>query len=166
MPRKSMFDATAFASTPVEGAHDTTYIVVPEGDDYTGSISRVDFRNGTNKNGDMWVRAEISFLINDEDGEIREITGRDQNVVRKGIFLDVKDGPNGSPVLDMAKGKNVALGKIREAAGQNWSNRPWDFSMLVGTGPYRFSVKHRVVTNEETEEETVYAEVGQVNAAD
>lgn len=44
------------------------------------------------------------------------------------IWLDI----SGSGGLDTSKGKNVGLGKLRDALGQNREGQPWSPGMLVG----------------------------------
>ena len=56
----------------------------------------------------------------------------------------------------MGKGKNVALGRLREALGQNTPGKPWSFGMLVGQVA-KVAVKHRITDAGDT-----FAEVKRV----
>jgi hypothetical protein len=58
----------------------------------------------------------------------------------------------------MGKGKNVSLGRLREATGLNEKGRPFGFRMLVGQMA-RVRVKHRP---DNKNPEIVYAEVDAV----
>jgi len=61
--------------------------------------------------------------------------------VRQSLMLDVRaDG-----ALEFGKGKNVGLGRVREALGQNSTGRPWSFPMLGGQLA-KVKVKHRLDT--------------------
>ena len=63
--------------------------------------------------------------------------GRDKVVVSKQIILDVT--PNGA--IDTGKNKNIELGRLRAAAGQN-DGQPWSVGHLRGAGPMMVKVVH------------------------
>jgi hypothetical protein len=63
--------------------------------------------------------------------------------VRQDVWLD--QDSNGD--LDYAKGKNVGLGRLREALGQNSPGAAWSPAMLKGAGPAMISVTERPDNN-------------------
>ena len=88
-----------------------------------------------------------------DDQAARTATGLDTPTVRQSVFLDLT--PNGK--LDMSKGKNIGLGKLREALGLNDPNKPFSFADLPG--------RAAIVTVEHTpgkEPGDVYANVSKV----
>jgi len=114
-----MFDADTFLSTPVEGEMATDYTPVPEGE-YQAVITDVKIREAKTS-----VIMDVYWDI--DDASVAEATGRDKNNVRQSIFLDV----TASGGLDLSKGSNVQLGKLRAALGQN-TGAAWSPSQLSG----------------------------------
>jgi hypothetical protein len=110
----------------------TTYVNVPEGE-YTaviGELSENSFREIQTKDGPRVV-LDIPWMI--DDPKVQEVTHRKENKVRQSLFLDVTLDSNGKIVgLDLGKGANVQLGRLREELGQNQDGRPWGFNMLQG----------------------------------
>jgi hypothetical protein len=43
--------------------------------------------------------------------------------------------------MERGTGKNIQLGRVRAALGQNDENKPWKFSMLVGAAA-KIKVEH------------------------
>lgn len=123
-----MFDPDTFASTPVQGELDTQFTPVPVGE-YNGRISKYNFRTPKDS-----VIMEVFWAVDDES--VKEATGMEEPTVRQSIFLDVT--PDGG--LDMGKGKNIQLGRLREAVGQNGPD-PWTPGMLEGAVA-RIKVEH------------------------
>jgi hypothetical protein len=68
--------------------------------------------------------------------------------VPQDVMLDLTD----SGQLDMAKGRNVRLGRLREALDLNAPGRPFSFAMIQGRMA-KVKVGHRV------DGEDIYAEV-------
>lgn len=131
----SNFDPDVFLSIQVDKALDTRVTPVPEGV-YPGVIDEVKPKIITGKEtGIEYLLFEIFWLI--DDPKVKEATGRDRVRSRQSVFIDRT--PQGS--LDISKGKNVQLGKLREAVHQNVSGQPWAPSMLIGAAA-RISVKH------------------------
>jgi hypothetical protein len=77
--------------------------------------------------------------------------GREKVTCKQGIMLDLNEGGQ----LDMGKGKNVSLGKLREAIGLNSPGQPFSFSMIQGRMALGF-VQHRV------DGDQVFAEIKRV----
>ena len=126
-----MFDTTAFGSITIEEESSVEYIPVPE-DDYMAVIDKytVDTVNDS-------VIMKVSCKI-----DAPEVEDAHEKVVPYEIWLDITDAGH----LDMKKGKNVRLGRLRAAIGQNVPGEPWSPDMIVGQ-PLRIKVKNRVDNN-------------------
>lgn len=118
-----MFDEDAFMSSTSEGEMSTEMIPVPVGE-YQAVVKKVATRSGSSEKGD-WAVLDVTWSI--DDAEVTAVTGMDSPSVRQSIFLDVSE----SGGLDLGKGKNVGLGRLREALGQN-TGAAWSPSMLEG----------------------------------
>lgn len=123
---ESLFDPATFFQTDVQGSFDTSRPPVPPGE-YPGVISKIDLRSGTSAKGRPWASLNVIWEIDDE--MVRQETGLSKPTARQNLFLDLTEDGKG---LAVGKGKNVDLGVLREAVGQNFSDRPWNFNMLEG----------------------------------
>lgn len=125
----STFDPEMFMNVPVEGANDTKRPIVPAGE-YRCQIFKLVPRSGTIENGDKAGQPWCSYNLVLEvlDDAVKEELGLDRVFVNHNVFLDLTPDQQ----LDMGRGKNVALGKVREAVGQNDPSSPWSFAMLLG----------------------------------
>lgn len=128
----STFDLDSFMSQPAD-AGSTTIEPIPQGE-YTALIDDVKLREVNTRNGPS-LALDVDFLIQDE--ALKQKLGRQELKVKGGFFLDLNAGK-----LDMAKGKNVRLNRLREAVGQNSSG--WTPAKLKGAGPLKIQVSHRV----------------------
>lgn len=128
----SAFDPVAFEAQLSDVALSTSVIPIPE-NTYRATIKEYKFREYTNsKTQEKGVSCDVSFSIIDDTGMLRELLGRDP-VVTHGYFCDTTLDPStGKQILDYAKGKNVWLGKLREAVGQNIPGQPWSLPQLKG----------------------------------
>ncbi len=134
-----MFDSDTFMSGTVEGENSTVFIPVPEGE-FQALAEKVESRNA---NG--YVILDVTWSIDDDS--VVTATGRDKNTARQSIFLDMTDAGG----IDMGQGKNIQLGKLREAIGQNGPGA-WSPSMILGNVA-KIRVAHRLY------EGTTYADV-------
>lgn len=140
------FDAKAFMDASTKAPLSTTIEVCPEGTFpfiIDTDENAIGFRSGTTDKGE-WVRFEVTAICQDE--KVRAQLGRDRVTARFGGFVDI-DPKTGN--LDTSKGKNVALGQLREALGQN-SDKAWNWNMLKGAGPFLGTVKHTTDSQDET----------------
>lgn len=121
----SGFSAEEFMNDEVEGMLDTTKIPCPVGS-YPAVISKVATATWESKDGSRsGLKAQIMWEIEDEG--VREICLRDKVLCRQDVMLDLTDAGK----LDMSKGKNLGLGRLRTAVGQNGASR-WSWRMLEG----------------------------------
>lgn len=115
-----MFSPEEIMQVETQGSMSTEFINVPD-DEYLAVIDDVKIRTPQES-----VILDIFWQLDDADGKLAELTGRDKNIVRQSIFLDMLE----SGGFDMGKGKNVYLGKLREALNQNTG--AWSPRMLLG----------------------------------
>jgi hypothetical protein len=132
-----MFDAQSFLDSSVTGANDTKVIPVPMGE-YQGIIDKITPRQWQSKDGTQsGVALDILWLV--EDQEVKTFLGRETVTCKQGIMLDMtSDGK-----LDVTKGKNIGLGRLREAVNLNNPGQPFSFNQLPGQMA-RISVRHRI----------------------
>jgi hypothetical protein len=143
------FDPQSFLDSSINSANDTKVIPVPAGE-FTGIVDKVAARQWTSKDGTMsGVTLDVTWLIDDE--AVKQELGRPTVTCRQGIMLDMTPGGG----LDMGKGKNVGLGRLREALNLNKPGQPFSFSMLPGQAG-KVTVSHRV------DGEDTYAEIKKV----
>ena len=142
---QGVFDPDTFMSMQTEEASETTFRPIPEGE-YNAVITKIEGR--TPKGNSI---LDIFWAIDDES--VRAETGMDNPSVRQSIFLDItKEGG-----LERGANKNIQLGRVRSALGQNNPGQPWSPGMMEGQVA-RVSIKHRVV------DENVYSDVKGVAA--
>lgn len=149
------FDADAFMGQTVDAELDTVIAIPPEGD-YRAMIGTIDseksFRTFEAKEGKNAGREftifQPTFVLQDDPrlAEVRAARGdNDVSVTHKGMFLDLTDAGQ----LDTSKGRNVDLGRLRDAVGQN-QTPGWTFKMLEGAGPVMVHVIHEKDKNDDT----------------
>lgn len=141
-----MFDPESFLGTQTKESNSTVMIPVPEGE-YNAVVVSVAARQINDK-----VILDVVWKI--DSAEVAAATGREENSVRQSIFLDMTS--NGG--LDFSKGKNVGLGRLREALGQNKDGKPWSPRNMEGQVA-RVLVTHRIDKNDDS---IVYADVKRV----
>jgi hypothetical protein len=143
------FNPQEFLDASVSTANDTKIIPVPMGE-YHGIVEKVAPRQWQSKDGTQTgVALDIFWMV--EDAGVKEFLGRQSVTCKQGIMLDMT--PQGG--LDMSTGKNVGLGRLREAVGKNTPGEHFSFAMLPGLSA-RIAVNHRIVGDD------VYAEVKSV----
>ena len=150
MSNSTTFDPNVFAETAVEGEMSTRFEPVEEGD-YEAFIEKFEVRE-VNNGG---VVLDVHWSITDE--ELKSKMNLENITIRQGIFLDIEDGK-----LVIGPNKNIKLGRLREALGQNKSGKPWSFNDLTGAGPCTIHVTQRPDKNDPT---VIYNDVGRVSAA-
>jgi len=142
----STFDPDQFLDMPIEGANDTKIIPVPVGEYQAVADSAKVVPWQSRDGSSSGIRLDVLWEIDDEN--VRAITGRERVTCKQGIMLDLNDAGQ----LDMGKGKNVNLGRLREALNMNQPDTPFSFSRIPGNVA-KVAIKHRVVDDE------IYAEV-------
>jgi hypothetical protein len=134
---QSVFDPDAFMQTTITESNDTKLNPVPE-NEYPAMIAVDDKHKPTIRTTDKGnVILDINWEI--DDVAAKEATGLDTPRVRQSLFLDIND----HGMLDMGRGRNVQLGKLREAVGLNIAGQAFSMSQLAGRTA-KVLVKHRV----------------------
>jgi len=135
------FDPKAFMDTTVTGAMETKFPKIPENKDgYKAYIKDYDGRVAKYKDKQTGADTEapvldVTWVIDDEG--VRNETGLPEPTIRQSLFLDL----NSAGQLELGTGKNIQLGRLREALGQNDPAKPWSFSMLRGATA-KVAIKH------------------------
>ena len=145
-----MFNPDQFLDMQIEGQNDTKITPVPAGE-YTAMIEEVKVRQWQSKADPLKSGLTLDVQWSIDDAAVKELLGRDKVTVKQGIMLDLTDAGG----LDMGKGRNIGLGRLREALDLNQPGRPFSFTMLTGRVA-RVSVSHRIA------DDNIFAEVKQV----
>lgn len=141
---RTAFDPQVFAQTAIKAQLDTEIIPCPVGD-YKFIITKVDFRQNKGVKDDtkdkLFTSCDVTCEMDiDLYPEVVEATKRDKITVRHGFLLDINEETG---LLDVEPGKNVNLGRLREAVGQN-DDSEWTFNQLLGQ-PLIGHVTHRTL---------------------
>jgi hypothetical protein len=144
---ESVFNPDTFLGTVTDQAGDTTYTPPPAKEYPHAQIIKVDGRQITSKKaatfGQTYTMIEVTWELIDD--EAKKATGMDHPTARQSLFVDTL----ASGALDFSKNKNVQLGRLRDAVGQNKNGKKWAPAHLLGQNA-RVMVKHE--TNDETGE--------------
>lgn len=143
------FNPDDFMNTQVAEPLETSYSPIDEGE-YTAVIEKVEAATVGSED-----KPVLNVFWSIDDAGVKEATGLDNPTVRQTIWLDI--GGNGQ--LEAGKNKNVVLGKLRTALGQN-TGAPWAPTMMIGKVA-KVRVSH--TTNPNTG--AVYANVKEVASA-
>jgi hypothetical protein len=141
-----MFDVDNFLNQTVNTSNDTSLINPPDnmsGDGYMILAGKVDCRTWQKRDDPSVSGLALDIQWEIQDEAVKSFCGRDKIICKQGIMLDLTD----SGELDMGKGKNVGLGKLREALGLNTPGEPFSFSMITGRLAKGF-VQHEVKREE------------------
>ena len=144
------FDPNTFLNTTYEEANDTKITPCPVGE-YLAVASKVDAKTWASLDGSKsGVKLEILWEI--DDANVKQLLGRDKVTSLQSLWLDLNEAGTG---LDLGKGKNVGLGRLREALDLNTPGQAFAFSMIEGRLA-KVMVSHRV------DGEDIYDEVKKV----
>lgn len=135
------FDTQSFLDAAITSSNDTKVTPVPVGE-YVGIIDKVVPRQWQSKDGTQTgIALDVFWII--EDQGVKEFLGRDTVTCKQGVMLDI----NSTGGLDMSKGKNIGLGRLREAVGKNNPGEAFSFSQLPGCAA-KVSVTHRIANDD------------------
>lgn len=141
----SVFDLDTFVQSTTDEPLATRMIPVPEGE-YLLAVASHDkwceVRSITEGKMAGRVIADLQFEVLDES--VKQALSMDTVRVRKSYFLDLT--PDGR--VDFGPNKNIQLGKLREALGQNKPGVP--FGALKGAGPVKGRITQRPDSNDPT----------------
>ena len=131
----SAFDPDVFMNTQFSDANATKAIQCPPGE-YRASISNVKSRVLPKGSIVMDVSWEV---LDDAVKSQLGLTGDAKLTVRNDtIWLDMENGS-----LLFGEGRNIGLGRLREAVNQNSKGQPWSPAMLKGAVA-KIKVAHEV----------------------
>jgi hypothetical protein len=133
----SAFDPTSFLNQTFNESNSTESVPVPEGE-YPGIIEKVDVVPWSKTDGSAsGLKLQVMWTIEDES--VKELLGRSKVTQRQDIMLDLTESGDN---LDFGKGRNIGLGRLREATDLNEPGAPFGFQMLPGKMA-KVLVKHR-----------------------
>jgi len=138
MNATTTFDPATFLNTTYDEALDTKVVPCPAGE-YLGLAEKVDVKTWASKDGSS-SGLKLAILWDIQDENVKSLLGRDTVRVPQDQMLDLTE----TGALDFGKGKNVGLGRIREALGLNTPGEPFAFSMIQGRMA-KVKVTHRAV---------------------
>jgi hypothetical protein len=122
-----MLDPKQFLDATYNEANSTELVTVDEGE-YQAIAGEVDMTEWTGKKDPSKSGFKLTIPWEIDDQAMRAKTGRERIIIRQDIMLDMS--PQG--MLDFGKGKNVQLGRLREALGLNQPGKPFSFRQIPG----------------------------------
>lgn len=149
----SMFDPKTFAQMTFSEANSTESVPVPVGE-YPATVDSYEIKEWKKKDDPSQGGLKIAVSWSVDDESVKAFLGRPKVLVRQEFLLDLTD----ENMLDFGKGKNVTLGRLREAINLNQAGQPWSFDMFVGRQA-KVAVKHR---QDNRDPNIIYAEVAGV----
>ena len=154
------FDAQEFLAATASAPMSTTITPCPEGTftavvDDGGDLADW-FREATwnDKQGNQRSAPTARIPMRITDQGVLDQLKRDSVIVPYDIFLDM----TAAGKLDTSQDKNVKLGQLRDALGQNHGGQ-WSFAMLRGAGPLMVKVSQR---SDKKDPSIKYAQVDRV----
>jgi hypothetical protein len=131
-----------FLNTKTQEAYDTEFLLIPKGE-FAGVIqpfTKDSIRNVVAEDDTVYCVLDVN--VETTDPAVLQAVQRKKAAARGSIFLDVvRDSTGRITALEEGKGKNVSLGLLREALGQNIKGRVWSISEMVGMAVF-FTVDH------------------------
>lgn len=134
----TQFDPNVFLNQELAGANEVKYTPIPEGD-HRAFIDDLDMDSYDDpKTGQTTPILVITYALLDEDGKLKSMLGLEKPTVQDRLFLD----QNADGSIAFGPNKNVRLGRVREAVGQNDPKKRWQFNQLRGAGPVLLKISH------------------------
>lgn len=132
------FNPEAFMNAVITDALDTAVTPCPPGE-WIGTATDIKVNSGIigkgERTGEPWANVNVTWEITDP--AVAAITKRDKTRVRQSVMLDLDSNGN----LDLSKGRNIGLGKLRAAVDLNQPGQPFSPMMIVGRSA-RLNVVH------------------------
>lgn len=146
------FDPNTFLNATFDETNDTKIIPCPAGE-YLAMADKVEIKPWASRDGSS-SGLKLSILWEIQDENVKALLGRDVVKVPQDQMLDLTD----AGALDFSKGRNVGLGRIREALDLNTPGQPFSFGMIQG----RLA---KVVVSHRPSGEDLYAEIKKIAKA-
>lgn len=155
-PTGSNFDPAAFLDATLTESNSLVTVPIPVGE-HLAVIEKVSTRawQGKQDPSKSGIALDVQYII--DSPAVKEVLGRDKVTVTQGLMLDLTE----SGSLDMGKGKNVQLGRLRDACGLNVAGAPFNFRMLEGK-PVKVVIGHRPSDRPSDPPGTVFSDVNGV----
>lgn len=147
------FDPNTFLNSTYEEANDTKIVPCPAGE-YLAIADKVEVKPWTSRDGSS-SGLKLAILWDIQSDDAKAIVGRDSVKVPQDQMLDLTD----TGALDMGKGRNVGLGRLREALGMNAPGEPFSMGAIQGR-------MAKVVVSHRPNGEDLYAEIKKVAKPD
>jgi hypothetical protein len=147
------FNPNAFLNSTYEEANDTKIVPCPAGE-YIAIADKVEVKPWASRDGSS-SGLKLSILWDIQSDDVKAIVGRDSVKVPQDQMLDLTD----TGALDMGKGRNVGLGRLREALGMNAPGEPFSMGAIQGR-------MAKVVVSHRPNGEDLYAEIKKVAKPD
>lgn len=151
----SVFNPEAFLDATTEESMSTSTLPCPEGE-YPATIKELKIRPWQSKKDPTQAGYAADILWSIDDQAVLQHLERKEVLVKQGIMLDLTEQGG----LDCSKGKNVGLGRLREAVNLNQPGKPFAMNQLPGRSA-KVLVKHRP---DDRDPSVIYAEVKGVTA--
>lgn len=149
----SMFDPNAFLAATTTEQGSIISVPVPVGE-YLAVIEKVDARPWQGKADPSKSGIALDLVYNIDDPKVKETLARDKVTVTQGLMLDLTEAGG----LDMSKGRNIGLNRVREALGLNVPGQPFAPRMFEGK-VVKVSIGHRPSERPSDPPGTVFADV-------
>ena len=120
-----MFDPNSFVDQFITEVGSTEAVPIPAGE-YLATIDKKEVTTWQKKDDPSVSGLKLKITWSLEDQAVRDLLGRDKVIVAQDIMLDITE--TGS--LDMGKGRNVELNRLRAAVDLNVSG--FSFHQLDG----------------------------------
>lgn len=147
------FDPNTFLNSTYEEANDTKIVPCPAGE-YIAIADKVEVKPWASRDGSS-SGLKLAILWDIQSDDAKAIVGRDSVKVPQDQMLDLTD----TGALDMGKGRNVGLGRLREALGMNAPGEPFSMGAIQGR-------MAKVVVSHRPNGEDLYAEIKKVAKPD
>lgn len=119
-----MFDAQAFLESAVQGEMSTERPLIPE-NEYHVEIEDVEVKETKNPS---WLQCTLKTQVDDEAAAAT--LGRKSTPFTYNFSFPIELDEGGG--MAMGEGKNILVGQLRAATGQNNAAKPWRFADLIG----------------------------------
>ena len=122
------FDPNVFLDATFTDANSTVSVPCPPGEYLAVVADEPKMRQAQGQKDASKTYLMLDLLWTIEDPAVTEVTSRKPTKVRQSIMLDLTE----TGALDMSKGHNVQLGRLREAVGLNSPGQAFSFRQLQG----------------------------------
>lgn len=149
----NLFDPNAFLAATTSEAGSIISVPIPVGE-YVAVIEKVEARPWQGKADPSKSGIAIDIVYNIDDPKVKEFLARPKVTITQGLMLDLSEAGD----LDMSKGRNIQLNRVREACNLNVPGQPFAPRMFEGK-IVKISVGHRPSERPSDPPGTVFSDV-------